>query len=86
MSDNGILEIPEQSLDFIIESTSKKLVGKAMKRFEIHDNVVVLKKEIRELLYEGLRDLKDLLIASGYGLDPTAFEFKMNKGKTHPTI
>lgn len=85
MSEHGILEIPESDLNSLIQFMSKKVVGKAMKRFEIHDNVKVLKDEVRELLYEGFRDLKDLLVASGYGLGVTTFELKSNKGKTHST-
>ena len=85
MSEDGVLEIPEKSLDQLIRHMSKKVVGKSMKRFEIHDNVQVLKNEMRELIYEGFRDLKDLLIASGHGLDMTSFDFKTNKGKTHST-
>ena len=54
-----------------------------MKRFEIHNNVSVLKKEMRELAYEGMRDFRDLLVASGHGLGITTFKFK--KGDNHST-
>jgi len=76
MRSNGFLKISESELDEVIKFSSDKVVGKVMKRFEIHENVSVLKKEIRELLFESMRDTKDLLIASGYGLPITQFKFK----------
>ncbi len=76
MGSNGVLKISETELDEIIKFSSNKVVGKVLKRFEIHNNVSVLKKEIRELLFESMRDTKDLLIASGHGLSITQFKFK----------
>lgn len=81
---NGYLYIKEANLGEVIKFSSKKTVGKVLKRFEIHQNVAVLKSEIKELLYESFRDLEDLLVASGKGMGLTTFEFK-SKGENRST-
>ena len=57
--------IDEQLLNIIFQQESSKLVGKCLKRFELSDNKEEIKKQIRELLYEGLRDIKDIIIING---------------------
>lgn len=79
MGHNGFLYLQENDLEEVIKLQSKKTVGKVLKRFEIHDNHKVLKDEIRELLYESFRDLRDLISATGTGLKVTQFEFKSKK-------
>ena len=81
--DNGVLKISESDLDEVIKFSSNKVVGKVLKRFEIHQNIKVLKTEIRELLFESMRDTKDLLIASGNGLNITQFKFKGKSASTN---
>jgi hypothetical protein len=61
-------------LKFMLESESKKLVGKLMKRFELSDDKEIIKKECKELIYESFRDINDSLI-NGKML----FEFKKEK-------
>ncbi len=74
------VNISEQDLDYVIQFCAKKLVGKVCKRFEIHDNLPVLKVEIKELLYEGTRDMKDLILATSKGLKPKVYS--INKGES----
>ena len=74
-----ILNISEEYLDELIDYCGRNLVGKTMKRFEIVDNRDTLKKEIRELVYEGFRYFKDLLDAHTRGLNITQFHFKREK-------
>jgi len=57
-----LILIDEQLLKYLIMQESQKIVGKCMKRFEIHDDKNEIKKEIKELLYECYRDLGDLII------------------------
>jgi hypothetical protein len=59
--------IDEKLLNQIFQLESVKLVGKCLKRFELTDDKELIKKEIKELLYEGLRDIRDML--SIYGKD-----------------
>jgi hypothetical protein len=76
MTSNGILKISEKDLQELIEFSSKKLVGKVMKRFDLYGESNVLKSEVKELVYEGIRDFKDLLIATSYGMGLTQINFK----------
>ena len=70
------LEYDLKTLCDILDLEAQKTVGKVLKRFEIIDNKEILKKSIKELLYESFRDLRDILIALGRGLEPTVFKFK----------
>ncbi len=73
-------------LDQIITLESAKLVGKTLKRVEIvfpksingdeDPNVSFLKKEIRELIYESFRDMRDIFFAYGKGLEVSIFNLK----------
>jgi hypothetical protein len=54
--------LTESLLNLIFDQESKKIVGKCMKRFELTDDKELIKKEIKELLYECLRDIKDMLL------------------------
>jgi len=59
------IKIEENVLRYIFEQESKKIVGICMKRFEIHNNPEDQKKAIKEVLYENLRNILDLLIING---------------------
>jgi len=54
--------LTENLLNLIFDQESKKIVGKCMKRFELTNDKELIKKEIKELLYECLRDIKDILL------------------------
>lgn len=70
------LKITEKNLNAIFDQESKKTVGKACKRFEIpietkkekgekiifnESELIQIKKQVKELLYEALRDLRDII-------------------------
>jgi len=57
--------ISESLLNYIFQQESQKLVGKCMKRFELSDDKEEIKKQIKEILYEGLRDIKDIIVLNG---------------------
>lgn len=63
----GQLLLESAKLDDYSDKAAKTLVGKLMKRFEIIDDKEVLKKECKELVYEGFRYLNDMLKAYGTG-------------------
>lgn len=69
------LRIREDSLEELIQHIGSSLVGKLMKRMELFDDLSVIKKESKELVYEQLRQLKDLLIAHSAGLDMVKIDF-----------
>jgi hypothetical protein len=68
-------------LEQVLPHEASKLVGKCMKRFEILDSKDILKKEIKELIYESLRDLIQIIDAYEKGAESTYFNFK-NGNKT----
>lgn len=79
MAVDVILSINVADLTEALDHSSRKFVGKLLKRHEIIDNRDVLKKETKELSYEAFRDLKDLLISIGLGGRISTFKF--TKGK-----
>lgn len=60
----------------VMDYSSSSLVGRILKRFEIIDDQKLLKASIKELVYEEMRHVRDLLIAGGHGLEQTVFSFK----------
>lgn len=84
-SNNGFLKIKEEDLDELISFQAKSLVGKICKRFEILESKEDIKKESKELIYEGMRQLKDLFVAYDKGLHVTTFNFINTKREPHTT-
>jgi hypothetical protein len=84
MGNNGFLNISEDYLEELIGLQASKLAGKSMKRFELFtdtktnsvSNSELLKRELKELVYETFRDFRDMLIAHNYGLGVTILKFK----------
>ena len=60
----------------ILTQEAKKLVGKAMKRFEVSNDKEVIKKEVKELIYEAYRDVYDMLLNG-----KVIFEFQSKEKK-----
>lgn len=79
-----VLQISEDYLEELISQVSKRLVGKIMKRHDLFGSDKNLKSVNKELIYEGFRELRDLLIAHHSGLDISVFEFK-TKERDVPT-
>jgi hypothetical protein len=59
------LKIDETVLNYIMYQESKKIVGKVCKRFELSDNKEEIKKQVKEILYEFMRDLRDNIRING---------------------
>jgi len=80
--ENKELTISEEYLQELIDHTGSSMVGKIMKRFELlgsdHKSI---KLETKELIYEGMRELRNLIQAHNEGRNITIFKFKKN----HPT-
>ena len=59
------INISENLLNQIFQQESRKICGTIMKRYEIIEDKEVLKKEIKELIYEAYRNLRDIIIMYG---------------------
>jgi len=60
----------------LFEKEADKIVGRILKRVDLYyNNVNVLKSSIKEVIYEELRDLRDLLIV----LNLPGFKFNPQK-------
>ena len=57
------ISINENTFNNIFKTESAKLVGKIMRRWETLTNEEDRKKDVKDLIYEGLRDIRDLIIA-----------------------
>lgn len=77
-----VLKISENYLQELIDYTSKSLVGKLLKRFEIIEDKNVIKKDAKELIYEEFRQLRDLIKAHNEGRDLTQIKFKTKENLT----
>ena len=71
-----ILQIDEDYLKELLDYNSRSLCGKLLKRFEISDNLSVIKAQVKELVYEEARSLRDLFHAHNRGLEITQFNFR----------
>jgi len=60
----------------LTDKTASKLVGRLLKRFEIYSDKDIIKKAVKELVYESFRDLRDSLYLGNYGLENTYWNFK----------
>jgi len=59
------LKITEETLNLIIDQEARKTVGIILKRYEFIEDKEVLKKEIKEILYEAFRNLRDMIRING---------------------
>jgi len=59
------LKISEETLNLICEQEAKKIVGKVCKRFELSNDKEAIKSQVKELLYEFVRDLRDTIRING---------------------
>ena len=59
------LKISEESLNNIIDQEARKMVGIILKRFELIDDKEILKKELKETIYESMRNVRDMVRVVG---------------------
>lgn len=74
-SKNKVIQLPLSYLDQVIEYAGRSLCGKILKRFEIIENKDILKSEVKEIVYEENRKIKEILLAFDYGREMTEFKF-----------
>ena len=66
-----IMQLTAKFLNDTIDGCSRATVGKILKRVDLFDDTTILKKEVKELIYEEYRALKSLLEAHSNGLTCT---------------
>lgn len=71
--------VSEKYLDEVIDKSSRALCGMIMKRFEIFDDKQIIKKSIKELIYENGRVIKSLIRSFSTGVE---FKIKPDKEKS----
>jgi len=59
------LKLSEETLNYIVDQEARKTVGIILKRYEFIEDKEVLKKEIKEILYEAFRNLRDMIRVNG---------------------
>lgn len=69
------LKLSKRYLEELIDFESKKLVGKILKRYEIVNDRETLKSELKELIYEEFRQIRDLVLAYNKGYEISIFKF-----------
>ena len=79
------LQISEEYLEELIDFCGRASCGKILKRFEIVPDRDILKGLVKELIYEGFRNFKDLLRAHNKGLNITQFKVKVKKPEKNST-
>jgi len=83
MDANKILTEKQLFIDYalqIIPFYASKLSGKMLKRFDLFEDKEILKKELKELIYENSRDLSEIFKAYAEGIEMSIFAFN-NKNK-----
>ena len=63
-----LIQLTTKFLNDTIDSCSRATVGKILKRVDIFEDKDILKKEIKELIYEEYRAVKALLEAHSDGM------------------
>lgn len=79
ISDNDKVEISVKDLKELISECGNITCGQILKRIDILDDKESLKTCVKELVYEGYRNLKHMLKAYEKGAKVTHFKFKSPK-------
>ena len=61
--------ISKAYLEELLINNSKALVGQIMKRFEIFDDKEIIKKSVKELIYENQRKIQTLIASFSCGVE-----------------
>lgn len=74
-----ILKISNKYFEEVIDHIGRSLTGKAMKRFDIIPHRETLKNNIKELIYEEMRNLHAILVSYTYGYEFKVYEVQRKK-------
>lgn len=70
------VQIDEEYLGELIAECGKRTVGKLMKRHDLFGSNGPLKSVSKEIVYEGFREFRDLILAHNKGLNISIMQFK----------
>lgn len=70
------LYIQKDYLDELLQEIGKRVVGKLMRRMDLLEVNQKIKDFSKDAVYEGFREVKDLMIAYDRGLEADFMEFK----------
>ena len=73
------MEISKEHLEKVINVSSRALVGRVMKRFEIFNNKDDIKRSLKELIYENYRETQALIESFSFGVEFKTRESKESK-------
>jgi predicted house-cleaning noncanonical NTP pyrophosphatase (MazG superfamily) len=59
------LKLTEETLNSIIDNEARKTVGHILKQYELIEDKKLLKVEIKEILYQSFRNVRDMVRAVG---------------------
>jgi hypothetical protein len=68
--------ISEEYLNELLDYCGRSLVGKLLKRLDIFSDLTIVKKEAKEIIYEEMRALRDLLHAYQMGFEITQYRLQ----------
>jgi hypothetical protein len=71
--------IGNEELDDLISEFGRSLVGKSLKRLELASDLETAKPQIRELIYEELRALKQKLVWLNKGKESVKLDFNKER-------
>ena len=59
------LKLTEETLNQIIDQEARKTVGHILKQYELIEDKNLLKAEIKEILYQSFRNVRDIIRITG---------------------
>jgi len=74
-----VYSISQEYFDQLLDESSRRMVGKILKRYEICPDPTILKSEIKETIYETTRELKALIEAHQFGYEQNVWKFVPKK-------
>lgn len=78
--DKEVYIISKSYLEDLLESSSRTVVGKALKKFELSNSLPDIKLQVKETIYEEFRAIKKLLDAHQNGVEQSQWVFIQKKG------
>jgi hypothetical protein len=79
------IKLSKEHFEEILNNESRKIVGTILKRFEIIEDKNILKKDVKELIYESYRNLRDIIenVSKGNQDVNLIFDKKSMEGDNH---
>lgn len=79
MSNKDTIEINKKYLEELVEFQGRQMVGQVCRRLELGGDSTIIKKSVKDLVYEGFRQFGYLLKAYEHGIRFMEFKFVVPK-------